>query len=282
MSNEYSIAVLLPTRSRTTALSKSVESVVNQAQNVSRIQILFGFDNDDQVGLEHFENAIQPFLDQHNVAYEAQAFDSMGYAGLNRYYNHLAQSANADWLFVWNDDAVMDTPGWDQIIASYTGQFKLLKVHTHNEHPYSIFPIVPWAWYNQLGHLSQHQMIDAECSQMAFMLNVMQVIDVDVTHNQVELTKDTAGPLKPKIRFEGNPNSPHDFHNFAVVNQRVADCDRLAAHMKTIDLDTDFWENVKARKQDPWEKLKQLDINHQMHSFDTEYEGGQLTRITHH
>jgi hypothetical protein len=267
MSNQYSIAVLLPTRSRTTALTDSVTSIVERAHDCSCIQILFGFDNDDAMGLDHFEGVIQPFLDEHNVSYYAQAFESMGYAGLNRYYNHLSKSASADWLFVWNDDAVMNTLDWDQVIESYTGQFKLLKVHTHNEHPYSIFPIVPKAWYDLFGHLSRHQMIDAELSQMAYVLDVMQVIDVDVTHNQVELTKDATDPLKPKIRFEGNPANSYDFHNPAVQQQRYRDCDLIATHMKTLDLDTTWWGRVKLGQQDPWEKLKLLDVNKQMTQF---------------
>jgi hypothetical protein len=267
MSNQYSVAVLLPTRSRTSALTDSVTSIVSQAHDRSGIQILFGFDDDDTVGLDHFEGVIQPFLDDHAVAYQAQAFESMGYAGLNRYYNHLARSASADWLFVWNDDAVMNTPGWDQVVAGYTGQFRLLKVHTHNEHPYSIFPIVPRAWYDLFGHLSRHQMIDAEISQMAYVLDVMQVIDVDVTHNQVELTKDATDPLKPKVRFEGNPANSYDFHNTTVQQQRYQDCDIIADYMKTLDLDTAWWLNVKSGQQDPWEKLKQLDVNKQMTQF---------------
>lgn len=268
MSNQYSIAVLLPTRSRTTALTDSVTSIVGRAADRSCIQILFGFDNDDEVGLEHFENVIQPFLDEQSVAYEAQAFDSMGYAGLNRYYNHLGQSASADWLFVWNDDAVMNTQGWDQVIQSYTGQFKLLKVHTHNEHPYSIFPIVPHAWFDLFGHFSRHQMIDAELSQMAFCLDLIQVIDIDVTHNQVELTKDASDPLKAKVRFEGNPANPWDFHNRRVTEQRYADCNTVAEYMKNQGLDIQWWERVKTGQQDPWQKLKELDINHQMVQYN--------------
>jgi hypothetical protein len=268
MANQYSIAVLLPTRSRTHALTESVTSIVARAQNPSRIQILFGFDTDDEVGLSHFENVIQPFLDDHGVSYEAQAFESMGYSGLNRYYNHLGQSADADWMFIWNDDAVMDTDGWDQVIDSYTGQFRLLKVHTHNEHPYSIFPIVPRAWYDLFGHFSRHQMIDAELSQMAFVLDLMQVIDVHVTHNQVELTKDATDPLKPKVRFEGDPNNPWDFHHPAVNQQRYRDCDAVSVHMKKIGLDTTWWENIKSGKQYPWKRLQELDINNQMRQFD--------------
>jgi hypothetical protein len=267
MLNKYSIAVLLPTRSRTTALTESVTSIVGQANDLSSIQLLFGFDDDDTVGLKHFEDVIQPFLDDHNVAYEAQAFKSMGYSGLNRYYNHLAQSASADWLFIWNDDAVMQTQGWDQVIRSYNGQFCLLKVHTHNEHPYSIFPILPRAWYDLFGHFSRHQMIDAELSQMAYCLDLMKIVDIDVIHNQVELTKDSSDPLKPKVRFEGNPGNPWDFHNPAVSQQRYVDCIALADYMKNQGMDTEWWERVKTGQQDPWVKMRANDVNKQMVQF---------------
>lgn len=264
MTNEYSIAVLLPTRSRTHALTDSVTSIVSRAKDVSRIQILFGLDDDDKVGLEHFEGVIQPFLDDHGVDYEAQVFESMGYAGLNRYYNHLGKNASADWLFVWNDDAVMNTQDWDQVIDRYTGQFRLLKVHTHNDHPYSIFPIVPRAWFDLFGHLSRHQMIDAELSQMAYCLDLIEIVDIDVTHNQVELTKDSADPLKPKVRFEGSPNNPWDFHNRQVTQQRYNDCEIVADYIKTLGLDTTWWERVKLGEQDPWDKLRANDVNKQM------------------
>lgn len=280
MSNDYSIAVLLPTRSRTQALTASVTSLISRASDTSRLQILMGLDEDDSVGLRHFQEVIQPYLDEHDVDYEAQCFTSMGYAGLNRYYNHLAESASADWLFVWNDDAVMDTNGWDDVVRSNTGQFKLLKVHTHNEHPYSIFPIVPRSWYEQLGHLSRHQMIDAELSQMAFVLDVMQVIDVHVTHNQVELTKDSADPLKPKTRLEGNPANPNDFHNPAVQQQRYADVDVLAKHMRDQGMDTSWWNNVKSGQQYPWTRLQELDVNKQMQQFDMQVDQtGRVIRI---
>jgi hypothetical protein len=267
MNNKYSIAVLLPTRSRTDALTTSVASIINLANDVSHIQLLFGFDNDDQTGLNHFKTVIQPFLDKHDVTYEAHAFNSMGYAGLNRYYNHLAKSTSADWLFVWNDDAVMETQGWDSVIEQYTGEFKLLKVHTHHDHPYSIFPIMPRAWYDLMNHLSRHQMIDAELSQMAFLLDIMQVIEVDVVHNQIELTKDATDPLKPKVRFEGDPTNPIDFHHPQASAQRYQDCDVIAEYMSTIGLDTTWWESVKSGKSYAWEKLIELDVNQQMSQF---------------
>jgi hypothetical protein len=267
MSNKYSVAILLPTRGRTTSLTDSVTSIVSRAGDRSRIQIVFGFDTDDTVGLEHFEGVIQPFLDDHDVDYEAQAFESMGYEGLNRYYNHLAKSADADWLFVWNDDAVMETQNWDRVIESYTGQFRLLKVHTHNEHPYSIFPIVPSQWFDLLGTLSRHQMIDAEISQNAYMLDLIEIVDIDVTHEQSELTGKQDSTSQRKNRFEGNPQDPRDFHFKSTVQARIDDCKKIAEYMRSKNLDTTFFENICNNAQDPWEKLKKNDINHLMFQF---------------
>lgn len=110
-------------------------------------------------------------------------------------------------------------------------------------------------------------MIDAELSQLAFLLDIMQVIDVDVVHNQVELTKDTTDTLKPKVRFEGDPTNPIDFHYPQTSAQRHRDCDVIAEYMRTIGLDTTWWESVKSGKNYAWEKLIELDVNKQMSQF---------------
>ena len=265
----HSIAVLLPTRGRTDALKKSVKSLVDLATDASRIYIVFGFDNDDTVGLNYFLEELKPSLDDQGINYTALSFDSMGYEGLNHYYNALAENANADWLFIWNDDCIMNTKAWDDEIRKYNGQFKVLKVHTHNEHPYSIFPIVPAAWVGITGQLSRHQMIDAEISQMAYMLDIIQIVDINVTHDRTDLTGNQSNePPKPRVRFEGNPDNPQDFHNIGNVQQRFDDAQRLSVLMEAMNIDTTFWKNVKTLKQDPWEKLKQNDINGHMYHFD--------------
>jgi hypothetical protein len=265
----FSISVLLPTRGRTVALESSVFSLLNLATSPEKIQLVFGFDNDDSVGLNYFLEKIQPKLEELNANYTALSFDSMGYEGLNTYYNALATKASADWLFVWNDDCIMNTKGWDDEIRRYNGEFRVLKVHTHNEHPYSIFPIVPSAWVDITGQLSRHQMIDAEISQIGYMLDVIQIVDIDVTHDRTDLTGNQSNePTKPRTRFEGNPESPLDFHNSTYVQNRMNDTERLSILLKTMNIDTTFWENIKTLKQDPWEKLKQNDINSHMYHFN--------------
>ena len=213
-SRDYNIAVLMPTHRRTDALRRSLFSLIDLAHDLESVQFRLGIDNNDEIGLNYFIDNIQPELDARNINYEALEFEPLGYAGLNQYFNTLAQDASADWLFVWCDDAIMQTQDWDQRIRECTGEFKLLKVHTHNEHPYSIFPIYPAQWIETLGYVSRHQMGDAESSQIAYLLDLMKIIEVDVTHDRADLTgnnKDEA--YKKRELLEGNPNNPRDLHN---------------------------------------------------------------------
>jgi hypothetical protein len=277
MTNEYRIAVLLPTRGRTDALERSVKSIVNRAVDPSSIQLLLAFDEDDAVGTEFFVKELQPWLYEKGIAYSAKLFKSLGYEGLNVYYNSLAQEASADWFFVWNDDSMMETAGWDRIITKRTGQFKIFKIHTHNEHPYSIFPIIPKEWFDTLGYFSRHQMIDAEVSQVAYLLDLIEIVDIYATHDRADLTGNNKDETDAKrVRYEGNPQHPLDFHNPAFGKQRLDDAERLVKYMEANDIDTTWWQAVKAGKQDPWIKLRANDINKQMFQYQVDPSTGKV------
>jgi hypothetical protein len=265
----YNIAVLLATHKRTDALSRSLFSLIDRAQDLASIEFRFGIDNDDDIGMTHFVEVIQPELDRRGVNYEAIGFEPMGYMGLNKYYNTLAKDADADWLWVWCDDAICETDAWDQRIRECTGEFRLLKVHTHNEHPYSIFPIYPREWHDTLGYLSQHQLIDAECSQIAYYLDVMKIIEVDVTHDRADLTGNNADANAAKKKYlEGNPNDPRDLYHDSFKLQRGMDTERLSVYMKSQGIDISWWQGVKAGTNHAYEKMAENDPNHQTMQFD--------------
>lgn len=267
--HQYRIAVLLPTRGRTTALSRSLESLISTAQDLASVQFMLGFDSDDDTGKEYFMQQVRPALDQQGVNYTALMFEPLGYARLNEYVNQLAAASDADWLFFWNDDAVMQTAGWDAEISSHTGRFQLLAVRTHRDHPYSIFPIVPHGWFEALqGCLSPHHLTDAWLSQQAYMLDILERIDVHVVHDRFDLTgNNNDDTFQQREIFEGNPSNPRDFHHPTWTQRRLNDTERLALYMQQQGLDTTWWENVKKGTQDPWEKLKLNDTNGQMMQF---------------
>ena len=267
-SYKYDVAVLLPTRGRTVALTRSVISLVNRVRDPSRVELLLGFDIDDEVGIKHWKEELKPLLDQKGVHYTAYTFHPMGYWRLNEYVTDLAKKSNAAWFMFWNDDAVMESQNWDQEIMKYQGQLKVLAVHTHREHPYSIFPIVPREWLDVFGYMSPHQMSDAWISQVAYMLDIWERIPVWVEHDRFDLTgnnnDETYQRGGPSHQLENRPNDPEDFHSQKWNQRRVLDTEQLSVYLKSKGVDLTFWENVKANKQNPWEKLEANDVNKQM------------------
>jgi hypothetical protein len=265
---KFNIAVLLATHKRTDALSRSLFSLIDRAKDLGTIQFIFGIDDNDEIGLGHFTNVIQPVLDDREINYEALAFEPLGYMGLNQYYNQMAKTADADWLWVWCDDAICETDAWDERIRECTGEFKLLKVHTHNEHPYSIFPIFPSEWLETLGYLSRHQLIDAEASQIAYYLDLMKIIEVDVTHDRADLTGNNADENAEKKKYlEGNPNDPRDLYHQDFKIHRGNDAERLSHYMKSVGIDTSWWEGVKIGKNEPAALMAKNDPNGQTCRF---------------
>lgn len=261
---KYSIAVMLATHKRTDALSRSVFSLLDRTKNLDRIQIIFGIDDNDEIGTDHFVNFIQPELDQRGVDYLALSFEPLGYLGLNQYYNRMADEADADWLMVWCDDAIMETQDWDDRVAECTGEFKLLKAHAHNEHPYAVFPIIPAEWREVTGYFARHQMLDAEVSQMAYMLDIMKIIEITITHDRADLTGNNDDETnKKKVMLEGNPNNPLDFHYPKLRNQRLADTEKISQYMASKGFDTSWWGGVKEGKNNPWELMASNDPNGQ-------------------
>jgi len=266
---EFDIAILLPTRGRAEMMERSVKSVFELAANPSRVQIMFGFDNDDAIGTTHFEKELQPWLDQQGVNYTAMSCVPMGYIRLNEYVNELARNSDANWLVFWNDDAVMQTQNWDQEITKHTGEFKLLAFHTHNDHPYSIFPIVPRKWLDLLGYLSPHQISDAWLSQQAYMLDIWQRIKVDVLHDRHDLTgNNNDQTFQNRPMLENNPKDSRDFHSIQQLDLRHQDCAKIAAYLQnTCGKDMSFFVNIFNGSQNPWQRLIENDIHKQMKQF---------------
>jgi hypothetical protein len=268
MSARFEIAVLLATRGRTDLLMRSLRSLVDLAHDPSSMQIMLAFDRDDSVGVDYFVKTVQPWLDQEKIHYRAELFDPMGYVNLHKYNNALAQHTNSNWLVIWNDDAVMETQDWDQVIASYTGQFRLLAFHTHRDHPYSIFPIVPREWYDTLGYISPHPTQDGWVSQQAYMLDIWQRIPVHVLHDRYDLTGNNADEtFRNRPMLEGKPSDPRDFHSQDMIALRHRDAARLAEHMQKRNISIEFFQKIFMGQQDPWEKLAQNDVNSQMVQF---------------
>ena len=257
METTKKITVILPTRGRTEVLKASLESLIDRASNPQDIEIMLGIDEDDQATTDYITDHIAPYLQENGVEARANIFKPIGYENLHNYVNTLAGNGQGEWIFFWNDDALMVTEGWDEVINSYTGQFKLLAPKdNHDGHPYAILPIVPRDWYILIGHLSQNAQNDAWLSHIAYMLDIFERIDVEFIHDRADITGNNDDETFQNRKYmEGNPQDPRDFAHVDMQQARVATAHKIAWYLNKIGVDTTWWEKVKEGTQNPFEKM---------------------------
>jgi hypothetical protein len=252
----YAIAVIMPTRGRTEILLNSLKSLVLNADDVSRIQILLAFDEDDNIGYPYYESTVKPWMAQVGVANIVWKSPRLGYRRLHDYYNFLASQAKSDWIVGWNDDARMESQGWDSEIVKYTSQFKLLAFRSNHDHPYAIFPVIPRDWIHILGHYSLHNQTDAWISQIAYALDIYHPIDSYVIHERADLVDgvEKDATYQEREYLEGDTSNPLDFAHPEMTRLRYQDTDKLAWYLQRIGV-TNTWMDVLSGKLSPFEKL---------------------------
>ena len=253
------ISILLPTRGRQEVLKTSVETLIDKFKNIKNVELLLGMDEDDSKTIDYVKNTLGPICQEAKLETKANIFKPLGYKNLHQYVNTLAGNAVGNWLFFWNDDCLMVTEDWDEVIISYTGQFKLLAPKDNHEgHPYAILPIVPNDWFILMGHLSQNPQNDAWLSHIAYMLDIFERIDVEFIHDRADITGNNDDETFQNRKYmEGNPSDPNDFGHSNMQQARVNTAHKIAWFLeKTGKGDLTWWEKVKDGKQDPFEKMK--------------------------
>lgn len=254
------VSVLLPTRGRGDLAGKSLYTLIDLATDNSKIEYLVIVDEDDTDTIEHFKEVIVPAANEQNLKLAMVISKPFGYINLHQYLNILASQSSGEWLMFWNDDAIMKTKGWDTKIAENTGEFKVLRMQENSQHPYAIFPIVPRDWYYLLGHLSDHQMTDAQISQIGYMCNIVKNIDVHCIHDRFDLTgnnNDTTYKNRPQL--EGNPSNPHDLNSDETLNRRYAQCFKIMWYLRKIGQYNDHFEQSVGKGKNMWKYLVEND-----------------------
>lgn len=258
----FTISILLPTRGRTTQLDRSISSLIDLADAPENLQWCLGFDNDDRQSYQYFADNISLKIKSSGGKYSCYEYAPMGYQRLNEYVNDLAHRSSGSWMVFWNDDAVMQTQGWDTTINSYSDKFCLQAFDTHNKHPYSIFPIVPRKWLEIVGHFSKHSLSDAWLSQIAWMLNIIERIPVEVVHERYDLCGlNHDSTFKSRVLKEGNPADPEDFNHISARGVRLSEASKIAKYLDSQGYDLTYWNNILLGKQDPWQKMLESDVN---------------------
>lgn len=267
----FDISVLLPTRGRGKLAERSLLSLIDRAKDNSRVEYRVALDSDDKESKDYFEKTIIPAFKERDINFLVITTQPLGYTRLNEYVNHLGKYALGRWLMFWNDDAVMETDHWDEIIATHTDKFRVLRMREQSDHPYAIFPIVPKEWYYLLGTLSNHQMSDAQISQIGYMCNIVENIDVHCKHDRFDLTgnnNDETYNNRPQL--EGNPDNPNDLNSPQTIQSRYDQALRIMWYLNKTGQGNDHLQQALQKKEHMWKYLKANDPNGHTKSFQVE------------
>lgn len=259
------ISILLATRQRPELLEASIDSLLSNADDTSNIEILLGIDNDDQetidkVSSEEFQTKMQ---EEYNCDAQAVLFDRLGYKNLHQYMNTLWGQASGEWLMLWNDDAVMESKGWDTEIGKHDDDFALLKFNQVNHpHPYALFPVIPTDWCRLIGNFSLNAQNDAWLNLIAKPLGIIKDIPVNVVHDRFDLTGNNDDEIFNSREYqEGNPDDPNDLMNENMIRTRDAIIHKIAWYCDRIGQShiNEYFQKVKSGDIDPfddWNKMR--------------------------
>ena len=254
------VSVILPTRGRVKsgALQKSIESLLDNANNPAKVEIMLGVDEDDKESIDWVNDEAEKFMQKWGCACRAKVFKPLGYEQLNVYVNLLCHSSTGNWLFLWNDDALMQTKDWEVEIQKYDGQFKCLAPKDNHDHPFAIFPLIPADWFTLCDSWSVNAQNDTWVSVIARMNGIFERINIEVLHDRADLTGGNDDETFENRKYmEGNPNDPQDFNHPNMVQARMHHASKIDWFLKKIGVHTapSPFEDFISGKVNPFEDV---------------------------
>lgn len=188
------IDVLLPTRDRPDMLVRSVESLFATADHPEQVRIMAAVDPDDRPSWAAALGLLNPSLLNYVCVTERH-----GYEGLHHYYNELAARSDGDWLLVWNDDALMTTPGWDTQVTRLPPWILIGDLQSPHS-PLCCFPAVRRSAVQALGRFcSDNPHVDTFWQDIGYRTGTIRYVHAYVAHAKAGGARaDTLGFYGPR------------------------------------------------------------------------------------
>ena len=230
------ISILLPTRKRTEAVVKSIGSLLANAKDTSRIEILVAYDNDDEESRKFFAETWFPYIGQCSATSKVFETERFGYLRLYKYVNFLAEQASGDWIMFWNDDALMLTENWDDEIVKHDGWFGLLRMPcvTMN-HPFALFPIIPREWIDVFGRVSPVNHSDWWIYNVTAPAGRLLNLPVEVYHDRADVTGNNNDETFREQSYAADgrdPTNPEDYSHPDRIAELEQWIQKLEQHVK--------------------------------------------------
>lgn len=211
------ISILLPTRKRTEALINSLNSLITTASDSANLEILIAYDEDDRESQEFFATQWADYIAQCNASYKIFETERFGYTRLNEYINLLAENATGDWLFFWNDDALMLTDNWDsEVLKNDVSKMQLLRIPCSTmEHPFALMPIFPRTWVETFGCVSPVSHSDWWIYNVCKPNNLVSDINALFYHDRADVTGGNNDETFAERSYSADGKDPTNLYDYA-------------------------------------------------------------------
>lgn len=153
------VSVLIPTRGRPKMLCEAIDSLYSLCNNKSNVEFILRVDADD---IETMNVSIK--LAESLPVKIIVAARGAGYLAAHTWYNEMCALASGDWIFIYNDDVLMKSNDWDQIILridpyevyGWKGCYDVCTIGTYIEgrHMSWEMPLIRRKIFDIIGHVS--------------------------------------------------------------------------------------------------------------------------------
>jgi hypothetical protein len=206
-------SMLMPSRERYELAVESIKSL-----GEGDYEVLIAIDNDD------------PQVEQ----YQALASDKVrvlvsephGYYNLHEYYNAMAEVAQGDWLFLWNDDATMKTQNWLERLQEYDHTEPLVLDLWHGQG--NLFPALSRKYYDLIGHYSLSAHCDSWPEDVAVRAGVQHTLEDFYIEHIGEGMQDE---VHKKVQEIVRTTSP-EFYQPHMIETREREAEIITNHIK--------------------------------------------------
>lgn len=217
--------MLLPTRGRPGPLARSIESLTFRVSRPDELEILVAVDPDDPTG----DQVIALLHDLPISTCYVVARERYGYRGLHHYFNLLAREATGGWLLLWNDDALMQTTRWDDILRGVDWRYLVAELRDQHwtARGMSTFPAVRRAAVEAVGAFSPHTChCDTYWTQLSRDTSTAIEVPIEVMH----LRFDISGQHNDRTWREGQDQyDTHNYYSPEVQAKIAADTSKILA-----------------------------------------------------
>jgi hypothetical protein len=178
------ISVTFCSRGRPESLRDAVYSLKCNAEDWDEVEVFVAVDPDDSTVLQASELLAEYGMGDVNLWAAPERY---GYQGLHKYLNDLSQFATGTWQMWFNDDARMQTQGWDSAIRSQQEEAILWPRANHVLHA-NLFPIWPRRWTEHVGMVTPTMHMDTWLQYVGEALGRHVQIPVEIFHDRADVT----------------------------------------------------------------------------------------------